>query len=87
MLLSALGVTDEQFIMTHHYHGGSPDKFRDILLSAYQPFGRLAMRRVNTVIAVSDWERDRLRADFGINAVVIPNGVNTDRFASADIEE
>jgi glycosyltransferase involved in cell wall biosynthesis len=35
------------------------------------------------VIAVSEWERDQLSDDFGVEATVIPNGVAVDRFAGA----
>jgi glycosyltransferase involved in cell wall biosynthesis len=36
------------------------------------------------VIAVSEWERDRLSNDFGVEATIIPNGVAVDRFAGAE---
>ena len=85
-LFAALGVTDERFIVTPHYHGGSADSLQNFLLSCYRPVGRWALRRADTVIAVSEWERDRLRADFGVDATVIPNGIETDRFADATPE-
>ncbi|WP_339102619.1 glycosyltransferase family 4 protein [Haloterrigena salinisoli] len=86
LFFAALGVTDERFIVTTHYHGGSADDVRDALLSLYRPFGRWAVRRADDVIAVSDWEREQLRADFGVDATVIPNGLHVDRFATADPE-
>jgi glycosyltransferase involved in cell wall biosynthesis len=49
----------------------------------YQPLGQLAVRQADAVIAVSEWERDQLSNDFGIEATVIPNGVAVDRFAEA----
>ncbi len=33
------------------------------------------------MLAVSEWEHNQLRGDFGIEATVIPNGVTVDRFA------
>jgi len=87
LFFAAVGITDERFVVTTHYHGQSASGFRDLLLSAYRPFGRWAIRQADEVIAVSEWERDRLREDFGINATVIPNGVDVDRFADADPEE
>jgi glycosyltransferase involved in cell wall biosynthesis len=87
LLLAALGVTDERFVVTPHYHGASADGVRNALLSGYRPLGRWALRRADAVIAVSEWERDRLRADFGVDATVIPNGVDVERFAAADAEK
>lgn len=84
LFFAALGVDDTRFIVTPHYHGGSADGVRDRLLSCYRPFGRWALRRADAVIAVSEWERDRLRADFGVDATVIPNGVDVERFADAE---
>jgi glycosyltransferase involved in cell wall biosynthesis len=39
------------------------------------------------MIAVSEWERNRLHEDFGVDATVIPNGVDIDRFADAELEQ
>ena len=83
LLFAALGVTDEQFVVTTHYHAGSTSERRDILLSLYQTVGRWAVQQADEVIAVSEWERDQLRSDFGVEATVIPNGVVVDRFAGA----
>lgn len=83
---AALGVTDERFVVTTHYHGESAGRFRDRLLSLYRPFGKWAINQADQVIAVSEWERDRLREDFDISATVIPNGVEVERFASAKPE-
>ena len=76
-----------RFVVTPHYHGGSASGFRDKLLSLYRPLGGWALDRADELIAVSDWERDRLRADFGVEATVIPNGLNVERFADATPEE
>lgn len=87
VFLAAIGLREERFIVTPHYHGGSENRFREGLLTLYQPFGRWAVRQANEVIAVSDWERDRIQDDFGITASVIPNGLDVDRFAKARPEE
>ncbi|WP_128475808.1 glycosyltransferase family 4 protein [Halorussus pelagicus] len=84
---AALGVADARFVVTPHYHGGSASGFRDKLLSLYRPLGRWALGRADEVIAVSDWERDQLRADFGLDATVIPNGLDVERFADATPEK
>ncbi|UPW00322.1 glycosyltransferase family 4 protein [Halorussus gelatinilyticus] len=81
------GPEDARFVVTPHYHGASASDFRDRLLSLYRPLGGWALDRADEVIAVSDWERDRLRSDFGVEATVIPNGLNAERFADATPEE
>jgi len=86
VFFAALGVTDERFVVTTHYHGESASGFRDRLLSLYQPVGKWAVRQADEVIAVSKWERDRLREDLGVDATVVPNGVEVERFASGEPE-
>lgn len=87
LFFAAVGVTDEQFIVTTHYHGESASEYRDILLSFYRPFGRWAVRQADSVITVSEWEQKNLHEDFGVDAKVIPNGVDVERFADAEPEE
>jgi glycosyltransferase involved in cell wall biosynthesis len=73
-------------VATPHYHGTSDNNLRDRLLSLYAPLGRWALRRASAVIAVSEWESRQLRQDFGIDARVIPNGLDIDRFQTATPE-
>lgn len=87
LFFAAIGVADEQFVVTTHYHGESAGGLRNVLLSGYRPFGRWAVRHADKVIAVSEWERDRLSEDLGIEATVIPNGVDADRFADVEPEQ
>lgn len=87
VLFAALGVTDVRFVVTPHYHGGSASSIRDSLLSLYGPVGSWALRQADTVVAVSEWERRRLEVDFGIEARVIPNGIERERFAEVDSEK
>jgi len=84
LVFAALGVGNRRFVVTTHYHGGSASSVRDRLLSVYRPFGRWAVRRADAVIAVSEWERDQLEADFAVDASVIPNGLDVERFAGAE---
>ena len=84
LLFAALGAGDRPFVVTTHYHGASADSVRDRLLSAYRPVGGWAVRRADAAIAVSEWERERLAADFGVEATVVPNGLDVERFAAAD---
>ena len=87
VFFAALGTTDVRFVVTPHYHGGSASDLRDRLLGLYRPLGGWALGRADEVIAVSEWERTRLRADFGVEATVIPNGLRIERFAGATPEE
>ena len=83
LFFAALGVGERRFVVTTHYHGGSASSVRERLLSLYRPFGRWAVRRADAVIAVSEWEREQLARDFDVDATVIPNGLNVERFTSA----
>jgi glycosyltransferase involved in cell wall biosynthesis len=90
LTISALALaarrTSTPFVATPHYHAGSDNSLRDRLLSLYAPLGRWALHHAAAVIAVSEWERRQLRADFGIEAQVIPNGLDVERFRTASPE-
>ena len=83
---AALAVDDEGFVLTTHYHGASASSVRDRLLTLYRPLGRWALRRADAVLAVSEWEARRLRADLDVDGEVVPNGLDVRRFADADPE-
>ena len=87
LFFAALSVMDERFVVTPHYHGESASGIRDRMLSLYRPFGDWALRRARAVVAVSEWERNRLREDFSIESTVIPNGLNIERFEHASALE
>jgi len=84
LFFAALGAGDRRFVVTTHYHGGSASSIRDRLLSLYRPVGRWAVRRSGAVIAVSEWEKRELASDFGVDAEVVPNGVDVGRFSEAE---
>lgn len=86
VFFAALGIDDQRFIVTPHYHGQSASKLRDHLLTVYYQFGRWAIQQADKVIAVSDWEREQLKTDFDVEATIIPNGVDVERFTEADSE-
>lgn len=81
---AAFAARDTPLIVTPHYHGGSETRFRDLLLKIYHPIGQCVLDLANAVVAVSEWERDQLRSDFGIEPKVIPNGIDVDRFSTAE---
>lgn len=87
LFFAVLGLSDEIFVVTTHYHGESESSVRDALLSLYHPFGRWAVRQADNVIAVSEWERERLELDFDIEATVIPNGIEIERFENVEPEQ
>lgn len=86
LLFASLGVTDERFVVTPHYHGASAGPVRNRLLRLYRPLGRRALASADALVAVSEWERGRLREDFDLNATVVPNGVDPERFRDATPE-
>ncbi|KTG10444.1 glycosyl transferase [Haloprofundus marisrubri] len=83
LALAALGGGSRPFVATPHYHGSSADDVRDKLLELYRPIGGTALRRADEVIAVSEWEKAQLKSDFGVDATVIPNGLDVARFENA----
>jgi glycosyltransferase involved in cell wall biosynthesis len=82
-LVVAAVASQAPLVATPHYHATSASRVRDALLTAYEPIGRWALQRADRVLAVSAWERDRLATDFGVDAQVVPNGV--DRRAYNDV--
>jgi glycosyltransferase involved in cell wall biosynthesis len=70
-------------VCTPHYHAESDDPFRNKMLKLYNPIGRKVLNSAAAVIAVSTWEQERLKRDFGTDSIIIPNGIEIDRFASA----
>jgi len=81
---AAIASSDAKLVVTPHYHGGSESGFRDRLLQLYHPIGQWGLDRADAVVAVSDWEREQLLEDFDIEAEVIPNGIDVERFATAE---
>lgn len=87
LAFAAAAVREERLVVTPHYHGASASEVRDRLLALYRPLGRWALHRGDAVTAVSKWERGRLRQDFGVEAGVVPNGLDVERFRDAVPEE
>lgn len=86
LLFAALATDSEHFVATPHYHGGSGTWWRDSLLLLYRLPGGWTLRNAERVIAVSEWEAQQLSTDFDIDATVIRNGLDVDRFSGAEPE-
>lgn len=71
-------------VATPYYHGASASGWRNVLWRGYRPIAGLALRRAAAVTAVSDWERSMLADDFGVDADVIPIGLNVAKFHNAE---
>lgn len=84
LLFAAIATTDSRFVVTPHYHGSSSSTIRDKLLSLYQPLGGWALSQADVITAVSNWERDRLREDFEVSPIVVPNGIELSRFSDTE---
>ncbi|MFB6218000.1 MAG: glycosyltransferase family 4 protein, partial [Halobacteriaceae archaeon] len=87
LFAAALAAGGSRLVLTPHYHGESDHPVRNALLSAYRPVGGWALRRADAVVAVSEWERDQLRAAFGVEPTVVPNGIDREWFRTATPEE
>lgn len=83
---ATLAGSETPVVATPHYHGTGSTGFTDRLLRLYRPLGRRALARADARICVSEWARTRLREDFGLDAEVIPNGLDVARFAEATPE-
>ena len=74
----------KKFIATPHFHGAGHSSFRNALVTLLKPFGRRTLAKADTIVAVSDFEKDLINEQFGFDegkVRVIPNGVNFSEFA------
>ncbi|MCU4739790.1 glycosyltransferase family 4 protein [Natronoglomus mannanivorans] len=84
-LCAFVGGSDANLVFTPHYLGTNGPISRRLLLTAYRPFGQYMFRRADTVIAVSEWEKEQLQQQFGISTEIIPNGIDLERFSEPNI--
>ena len=66
-------------ISPHHHAKGSKTHTR-IAWLAYKPFAQKTLKDADKVHAVSSYEASLLRRDFGIDPVLVPNGIGSDVF-------
>ena len=82
-LFAMLAAREKRFIFTPHYHGKGHTPLRNVLLTFYYPIGRAIFHRTNRIICVSEYEKNLIRAKFGIpdeRFTIIPNGLNLSEF-------
>ena len=73
----------DKFVVTTHFHGEGHSVFRDSLFKLFHFFGKSSLKKADTIIAVSEFEKELLCKQFGIvedKIVVVPNGLNFDEF-------
>ena len=66
-----------------HFHGGSHSFFRNILLKVIGPIGTYALNKGNKIIAVSNYEKQLITEQLGVNPsqiIVIPCGIKLKDF-------
>ncbi|MWV64981.1 glycosyltransferase [Halorubrum sp. JWXQ-INN 858] len=84
LLFAAAGaIRHVPFVATPHYLG-PVSGLRGILHGVYRPVGRFPLQYADECIAVSEWEQRALRDSFGVDARVVPNGIDVDRYACAN---
>ncbi len=71
------GVSDRVVLTPHHHEEGSRADTRAMWM-LYRPVLKRVLRNVHRVHTVSSFERALVLRDFGIDSVVIPNGVAED---------
>jgi glycosyltransferase involved in cell wall biosynthesis len=73
----------KMFVVSPHFHGVGHSVFRDSLIGLFKPFGRRTLRAADKIVAVSEYEKNLLCGQFGLDPdriVVIPCGVDFGEF-------
>jgi glycosyltransferase involved in cell wall biosynthesis len=69
-----------KIVVTPHHHESGSKWHTKIGWFFYKPIAKLALLKANVIHAVSGYEASLIKRYFGLEAVVIPNGVNEDVF-------
>jgi 1,2-diacylglycerol 3-alpha-glucosyltransferase len=80
---AALAKNSRKFVFTPHYHGRGHTALRNILHRPYKSVGSRIFKNADKVICVSLYEKELIKATFGLpdeKLLHIPNGVNLDEF-------
>ena len=73
----------KRFVVSTHFHGVGHSVFRDSLIRLLKPFGKRTLRAADKIVAVSEYEKNLLCGQFGLDpakVVVIPCGVDFSEF-------
>lgn len=73
----------KRFVVSTHFHGVGHSVFRDSLIKLLKPFGKRTLRVADRIVAVSEYEKNLLVKQFGLDSgkvVVIPCGVDFSEF-------
>ncbi|MCO5383572.1 MAG: glycosyltransferase family 4 protein [Methanosarcina barkeri] len=79
---ASLGRYHGKFVFTPHYHRHGHTTFRNLLHKPYRLLGKMIFSRADSVICVSEYEKELVESDFKVAAktVKIPNGINLKEF-------
>jgi glycosyltransferase involved in cell wall biosynthesis len=67
-----------KIVITPHHHEAGSKWHTKIGWLFYKPIAKQALLKANVIHAVSDYEASLIKRDFGLEAFVIPNGINED---------
>jgi glycosyltransferase involved in cell wall biosynthesis len=72
----------KKLILSPHFHGFSQHFFGNLLLSLYSPVGKRILEKADTIIAVSQYEKELLqkKLSFKKDIQVIPCGLNLNEY-------
>lgn len=79
---ASLGRNGGKFVFTPHYHRHGHTVFRNLLHKPYRLLGKMIFSRADSVICVSEYEKELVESDFKVaaKAVKIPNGIDFREF-------
>jgi len=74
----ALRSTGRSYVVTPHYHRSGYKWHAKVLWRLYRPVARRILRGAGVVHCVSSYEASLVREVFGVDCIIIPNGVSED---------
>lgn len=86
---AVLAKDKRKFVFTPHYHGRGHTPLRNLLHVPYRVLGSKILKEADKVVCVSNYERELLKANFGVSnekLVYIPNGLNLEEFNAKGIQ-
>lgn len=80
----------KKFVVSTHFHGAGHSAFRNSLIKLFRPIGNLALKKADSIITVSEYEKTLLVNQFNIDSdscTVIPAGVDFSEFVGLNRRE